>query len=216
MDPWEAAYRSCKPLIVQAIISGPDIVDIAYVYLNMMVGRGIEDAPIEPKYLDYMPRKKRKAVEQLYVNDFIFSNNLKIKSFDCKATFWEYKIIPFVTTSISGNRHYGGGIVFNENLQDYIPVLKEIIAKERFDKFGASIYINYEAVKVLNIKEDILENARVVPDESMDEGEVADKYNVFLLIKEYINGLYQKLQEGDKIFDGKKYCIPKAISILSE
>lgn len=213
----EEACQAAKPLVVQAIISGPDMVDIAYLYLKIMTGNEIENNLIEPKYLDFMPRKKPKAVEQLNINDFIFNNTLKIRSAIDEEAEWEYEMIPFVTTNINGDRHYGQGIVFNENLQDYLLILKEIIDQEHYHKYGDLVYIDRKSIEYLNIDEDILDYARVEFDLPIGtKGDTSDKYNVFLLIQDYIDQLYLKVEEKSQIFNGKRYFVPKAISILSE
>lgn len=70
--------------------------------------------------LDYLPRSSPGKKEMPNVTDFIFNKG-----------DGDLQIVPFILTDENANRLYSQGLVFNESLALYIPILREIIGKDR-------------------------------------------------------------------------------------
>ena len=66
-------------MITHAILSGVDTLQIAQLFLNLMMKKSVVDYPFLPKFLDYLPRRPRKDIPLPdKINDFIFPEGIKL------------------------------------------------------------------------------------------------------------------------------------------
>lgn len=75
---WRQHFLESKPLVSHAVLIGPDITDIAKLFLDIMIDRSILGKDLKSLYLDCMPRETRKVNLPERINDFIFYDGYQV------------------------------------------------------------------------------------------------------------------------------------------
>ena len=163
MGDWEDEFDSFKPLINYVWISGIDIIDISYIFLDLMLGVDPLNRPLQPKYIDRIPRIQRKGVEVPALNDFIFSDGFHLETNMLKT---KQLTIPFVMTGVQATRQYVMSLITYEDLYDYVQIINDIIENEKELEIWnlentksqnyERIYVSEDYLKSNNIDQDLL------------------------------------------------------------
>jgi hypothetical protein len=120
---------------------------------------------------------------------------------------------------LQGDKYFARGIIINENLERYIPILKSIIEGKDYKRYGNKALIKRNELVISNIDNEVLKEALVAPpdpeDISHSQGTPVKEFNIFKLIRKYLCDLEQKSRTGKRVFDGMELFIPKALTLTS-
>ena len=136
-----------------------------------MLGNDPLERPLQPKYIDQMPRIRRKSVEIPALNDFIFSNSYRLETNIIKAK--QFINIPFVMTGVQATRQYVMSQLIHEDLLDYAELINDILENEKESEFAINDdpkqqnserwYVSEDYLKENNIDEDLMNDLNLLP-----------------------------------------------------